>query len=543
MSEVFLKVTLPDAERTIVLSQGERNFTLAEILRRENLPLNTRCGQKSLCDGCMVELHEGTLIKRDGETVSSNGQPTVIRGCEYRVKDAARIAVPSRSMLRYAPQVVTQFRINVPVGREPLVRDARPGDLAGAIDIGTTTVVVMLVDMAEGKIVSSAASFNRQMHLGDDVLTRINLCSTDPSMLETLRKSVVVETIAPLLREAAGKIDQPVDQIKVVSVAGNTTMLHLFAGVDPSPMGVSPFTPRFLEHRILDGKCLDMPGFAPPVHLLPGCAAYVGADLSAGIFATGLLYDDGPNLLVDIGTNGEIILKHDGKLYGCATAAGPAFEGAGLESGLRAGDGAISHIKMMCDPFSLELEVIGNTQPSGVCGSAYIDFLAEGRNSGILGETGRIDRAKLGDAEDRVGPWQEHGLALRLAYAAGRRPIVISERDVSKLMQAKAAIAAGILTLLDRGGLAPEDVKKLYLAGGFGMHISAPNAIRCGLLPGFRQDQIEVTGNTSLAGAYLTLLDGSVIEELEHIRKNVEVVELNLDPGFEMRYIDQLSMP
>ena len=523
-----IHVALPEGERTIVLSQDAKGLLVAELLRRENLPLNTRCGQRGLCDGCLVELSQ------------PDGSARMVRACELAADFACdvRLTVPARSLLRYAPQVVTSFRTNVSVGRDPLWAEARAGDLGAAIDIGTTTVVVMLVELGEGRILATSAGFNRQMHLGDDVLTRINLCSIDKSMIDTLRKAVIDQTIVPLLRESLQSAGATASRLKTVAVAGNATMLHLFAGVDPTSMGVAPFTPAFLEHRVSDGLAID--GTSPEVHLLPGSAAYVGADLSAGIFATGLLYEDGPSLLVDIGTNGEIILKHDGKLYGCATAAGPAFEGAGLECGLRAGDGAIERIRLSRDPLSVEIEVIGGVNPAGICGSAYVDFLAQGRRTGILSATGRLDPT---DSDELIGSWQEHGQALRVAWGAGRQPVVISERDVAKLLQAKAAIAAGILTLLERVHLKPADVKTLHLAGGFGMHISVANAIGCGLLPGFREDQIEVVGNTSLAGAYLTLLDRTVLDELERIRVSMSIVELNLDPNFESRFVDQLALP
>jgi uncharacterized 2Fe-2S/4Fe-4S cluster protein (DUF4445 family) len=287
-------------------------------------------------------------------------------------------------------------------------------------------------------------------------------------------------------------------------------------------MGVVPFTPAFLEHRVIRLPELG----ATDVHLLPGASAYVGADLCAGVFATGLVYEDGPSLLVDAGTNGEIILKQGRRMYGCATAAGPAFEGAGLSHGVRAGDGAVERIHFTREPFGVEAEVIGGGKATGICGSAYVDFLAEGRRVGLLNERGRFDRAFAGDDE------------LRIAL-----DVTVSELDVSRLLQAKAAISAGILTLLHRIGLQPAQVNRLYLAGGFGMHLDVRNAIDCGLLPGFRPNQVEVVGNTSLAGAYLALLDAGVLEELRRIGRNIEIIELNLDSEFETHYIDQLSLP
>ncbi|HEX2973612.1 MAG TPA: ASKHA domain-containing protein, partial [Tepidisphaeraceae bacterium] len=238
--------------------------------------------------------------------------------------------------------------------------------------------------------------------------------------------------------------------------------------------------------------------------------------------------------------------KHGDRLMGCATAAGPAFEGAGLSSGIRAGDGAISRIAFQANPFAVHTDMIGiekRMHPAGICGSAYIDFLAQARRIGLLMPTGRFDRAAGLDTADRLIPWNQNDLAFRLTHTEHARHIVISQTDIAHLLQAKAAIAAGILTLLNQAGLQPSQIRKLYLAGGFGMHIDVTNAIACGLLPGFSPSQIQSVGNTALAGAYIALMDSSILAELSRIGRRLQVVELNLDPNFETTYIDQLLLP
>ncbi|NQU10666.1 DUF4445 domain-containing protein [bacterium] len=621
---IQLQVETVKGRHEVPVAADQRGWRLTEILRHRHLPLNTRCGQKGLCDGCVLELLEGQLVHvASGKAIEGSGQPQSLRGCEYRLGDspAVRVHVPARSLLAYEPQVVSDFKVKVPRAQDPLwqpvavpatelqdgatlehqlcqavarrcqrrrpvrldpnvaarltrpppgghlcvtteyredhwlitdlCRDGSCRALGVAIDIGTTTVALLLVDLDSGEVIGSAANFNRQIHLGDDVLTRINLCSTDPAQTAHLQKLVVAETIAPLIQEVLQGAGESPDQVRCITAAGNSTMLHLFAGVDPSSMGVAPFTPVFLEHRVRragglglamgsgpDGSTLD-----PTVHLLPGAAAYVGADLTAGAFATGLVYEDGPCLLVDVGTNGEIILKKDQHLFGCATAAGPAFEGAGLTSGVRATAGAISHLQLTADPFTVKTEIIGKHAPIGLCGTAYIDFLSQARRLGLLSPTGRFQPDAVPGADERIIPWKDYGWALRVGYAPGRQEIVIAETDIAKLLQAKAAIAAGILTLLEKIGLQSSDVKTLHLAGGFGLHMDRAHAIGCGLLPGFVPEQIEVVGNTSLAGAYLGLLDCGALDEIGRCGRQMEVIELNLDPGFEDRYIEQLALP
>ncbi|MBI5394330.1 MAG: DUF4445 domain-containing protein [Verrucomicrobia bacterium] len=634
-ASIRLEVESPKGRQTIVVPHGQRHRKLTELLRKKDLPLNTRCGQRGLCDGCMVELIAGTLVHSgSGTQVSAADKPVPLHGCEHRLGEGgACIRIPPRSLLAYEPQVVSEFRINVPRAHDPLwqrlevareeipagkaladeichviarrydrrrpvrldlhaseqVRqfaqsakffvtiecrgdqwlitevagDPKPPGLGVAVDVGTTTVAILLVDLGDGRIVARAAGFNKQMHLGDDVLTRINLCMTDPAMLRQLQEEVVNQTIHPLVEEALSAAGASPERVGCFVMAGNTTMLHLLAGVDPTPMGTAPFTPVFLEHRVMPSDAVHLKALTgkpptvpvapspspapvpddPTIHLLPSAAAYVGADLTGGIFSSGLIYDEGPSLLVDVGTNGEIILKHGDKLLGCATAAGPAFEGAGLANGVRAGDGALSHIWLDESPFKVRTEVIGGGRPIGLCGTAYVDFMAQARKIGLLNRSGRFEREAAPEAAAHLVESEDVGRAFRVALADGKREIVISELDIARLLQAKAAIAAGILTLLHRVGLRPDQVKTLYLAGGFGMHMNVGNAIGCGLFPGFRLDQVHLVGNTSLAGAYLALLDSGVLEQLNLISKRIEVIELNLDPGFEDRFIDQLSLP
>jgi uncharacterized 2Fe-2S/4Fe-4S cluster protein (DUF4445 family) len=522
-----IKLELPNEEHTVLLDPGEVGRTLTDLLRREHMPLNTRCGERQLCKSCTVE------VLRDGTWQLESG-------CQIRLDRELTIRIPQNALLAYTPQVLSDYRVNVPYAYDPLLGTR---GLAAAIDVGTTTVALSLVDLGSGAIVGKASAFNRQMHLGDDVLTRINLCLMDPDMLPTLQQAIVKETILPLLFEALQDSGLELEDVQGFVVAGNATMLHLLAGVDPSPMGMSPFTPRFIEHKVRSSEELGLIPERVPVHLLPGAAAYVGADITSGIFASGLVYDDGPSMLVDVGTNGEIVLKLGDKLYGCATAAGPAFEGSGLNCGIRAGDGAISHILLNADPFEVVTEIIGppNTKASGICGSAYIDFLAQGYQMGLLSPSGRLQAAVVPESTSRLQKG-DYGQEFIVALGQGKRHISISEPDVARLLQAKAAIAAGILILLGRIGVCPSEVKTLYLAGGFGMHLNIENAIKCGLFPGFAPDQIQLVGNTSLAGATLSAIDSSVLGELSRIGHEIEIVELNLDPDFEDTYIDQLSL-
>lgn len=545
MSTARLQLDLPDGRReTVLAADDDGELPLSAVLARRGFPLNTRCGGRGLCRGCEVEPRGGELRALANDAAAGVASGAGVRACQVRLGgdgDVA-LAVPARSLLKHAPAVVTDFFSNVPWAHDPLGPPARYG---AAVDVGTTTVVLLLCELASGRVLAEASAFNAQIRFGEDVLTRIQFCATGADAVAQLQRAVAAETLQPLLEQACARAEVAPGEVGVMTVAANTTMQHLLAGADPSPLGIYPFRPVFLDHRIHAPAELGLAfgGSGAEVHLLPSPAPYVGADLAAGMVVTGLLYDEGPVLLVDIGTNGEIVAKVGNRLVGCATAAGPAFEGAGLSSGMRGVRGAIERVRLGRDPFEVTVGVIGDEpRPIGICGSGYVDFLGEGRRAGVLQANGRFADDLAVRAGGRVTP-DDYGRRLCVHAHGAAGPIWISEMDVVRLLQAKAAIAAGIVTLLDVLGTKAADVKTLYLAGGFGMHLSIEQAIGCGLLPGFTPGQITVVGNASLGGAFLALNDRSLLAEMKAACATMAFVELNLQAGFEDAYIDHLALP
>ncbi len=540
-------------QTTIVLSDGTQHEidlsgasatrSLADALADHGFPLNTRCGQRGLCRGCEVKLCESA------ETMAGD-EPDMVRSCQTPASGARVVEIPGRSRMEHQPQVGETFRIDVPTAHQPLFEPEAGGpDTAFAIDLGTTTVVVLLIDLPSGEVIARAGGFNEQIRFGDNVLTRID-AARDPAVRSQLQSAVTTDTIPPLLKKACETAGRSADRLAGGVIAGNTTMLHLLVGDDPSTLGFAPFKPLFVAGRRLFASemNLNIAGAkeALPVHLLPGIAAFIGADVVAGVYATGMMFDELPSLLVDIGTNGEIALQHQGRLTTCATAAGPAFEGGGLRCGTRARDGAISRLELIPDPLHIDSEMIGDlplSRATGICGSAYIDFLAEAREHGLLTASGRFLASAWDSLPESHRISDDDGRALRLAGKDGRGGMLVSEVDVAVLLQAKAAIGAGIETLLECSGIRADQVGKVYLAGGFGMHLDVSHAIEIGLLPGFRVDQVEVVGNTSLAGGMLAVIDRSTLAEMEELRPRAEVIELNLQEEFEDHYIDHLMLP
>ncbi|MEI6075759.1 MAG: ASKHA domain-containing protein [Verrucomicrobiota bacterium] len=520
--------------------------SLADVLAAHGLPLNTRCGHRGLCRGCEVELCEGMLVTNQGKVQA----PAKVQACRAQLAEPLMIYLPVRSRLEHRPQVSETFDIAIPYAHEPLFAAvAGVGDTAFAIDVGTTTVVVLLVDLITGTVLSRAGAFNEQITFGDNVITRIAAAQT-PENLTAMQHAIAMKTIQPLLVSACQRAGRTMDRIAGGAVAGNTTMLHLLTGEDPTPLGTAPFSPRFIAGKMVSAHHLKLvaDGLAPqtPVQLLPGFSAFVGADITAGVFASGMVFDSDPSLLVDIGTNGEIVLQAGGQLYACATAAGPAFEGCGLRCGTRAREGAVSDLRLQLEPFALETLVIGKlplTQANGLCGSAYVDFLATARSSGLLNAKGRFESGAWARLPSQHRFFEAGERGVRLTEKDGEGSLFISEVDVALLLQAKAAIGAGIQILLQTAGLRMADLGRVYLAGGFGMHLNIANAIRIGLLPGFREEQVRVVGNTSLAGALLAVVDRAALSEMEKLRARVNVVDLNLATGFEDCYIEQLMLP
>lgn len=540
----FIKVIL-DSGETRRIPPGRDRRSLADLLSDHGLPLNTRCGQRGLCRGCEVALVEGSLIIEDGPVHA----PATFKACEARVSGPATIRLPTRSRIEHRPQIGETFAIGIPYAHQPLFVPVPGGrDTAFAVDVGTTTVALLCVDLVTGDILSRASAFNEQIRFGDNVITRIEVAQ-QAGQLAAMQRAIVTETLRPLLLLACERAGRSLDRIAGGAVSGNTTMLHLLVGEDPTSLGMAPFKPRFIAGKQVLARELNLTadGLAPEtrIQVLPGIAGYLGSDIAAGVIATGMAYDPAPSLLVDIGTNGEILLQSQGRFTACATAAGPAFEGCGLSSGTRAVEGAVSDLRLKSNPFQLEWETIGQiplARSGGICGSAYLDFLATARSSGLLGPTGRFEAAAWTGLpeQNRLVEGNERAFRLTLNGAAGLR---ISELDVSLLLQAKAAIGAGIETLLERAGIRAADLGDVYLAGGFGMHLDVAHATACGLLPGIHPEQVRVVGNTSLAGALLALVDRSLLDEMECLHTRVEVVELNLSEGFEDCFIEHLSLP
>jgi uncharacterized 2Fe-2S/4Fe-4S cluster protein (DUF4445 family) len=426
------------------------------------------------------------------------------------------------------------------------VLDIFPGDAAGkrygaAVDIGTTTIVVYLVDMTTGRIIGTASSYNPQVKCGDDVITRI-VYATEKNGLQELQ-DLAVGSISGMLADLASKNSIPAGMIDYVVVAGNTTMTHLFYGINPQHIREEPYIPTATFFPLIRGKNVGLKIDPQTIlYSMPNVASYVGGDITAGVLVSQIHKQEKVSLFIDVGTNGEIVLGNREWLVTAACSAGPAFEGSGIKFGMRAMEGAIEEVEIDRSTYEVNYRVIGDVKPIGVCGSGMIDALAEMYLTGVIDQKGKI-RQEIGSKRIRQG---ESGLEYVLAWrveSAINKEIVLTEVDLDNLIRAKAAIYAGFATLLSQMGMAFADVDKLYIAGGFGRYIDVERAITIGMLPDLPVDKFVFLGNTSIMGAYYGLLCDRLRHEAEDIAKKMTYMELSVSRSFMDEYMSALFLP
>lgn len=417
-----------------------------------------------------------------------------------------------------------------------------------AVDVGTTTVVAYLVSLTGGEVIDTVSGLNTQKAFGGDVISRIEYVMREADGMAAIQVRIRSQ-IEDMSRELLQKNRLEGVDISVMAVAGNTTMMHLFTGLNPEAIASAPFIPVSLSEEIVPAAELGFKTLRCPVLLLPSLSGYVGADISAGIVASGILEREKLNLLVDFGTNGEIVLGNREQLFTCSTAAGPAFEGAHISRGMGGVTGAINSVYL--EEGELFCTTIGGKKPRGICGSGIFDIAALLISTGAADYTGRIltpEEAELPAAAELLEFYAEENgePAIRLAgpaEAEDEEEILFTQRDLREVQLAKAAIAAGIESLLHAAEISYAEVEKIYIAGGFGNYIDTLSAVSLGLFPRERLESIESIGNSAGKGAVLSLLSKRVSQELAQIPAKSRYVELSSDVHFQSAYIEQMYFP
>jgi uncharacterized 2Fe-2S/4Fe-4S cluster protein (DUF4445 family) len=443
------------------------------------------------------------------------------------------------------------FDVTAVVCDEELI-DVEPGDttarrFAIAFDLGTTTVVATLLDLDTGQPAAVRSMLSRQQPYGADVITRISATMMDERALDALRERAH-ETMAELTAEVLAEASVAAAEVYEITVCGNVTMMHLALGIDPEPLSMAPFvvtTHSFPAVRAADFGVTVHP--RAPAFVFPSLGAYVGGDIVAGMLATGLTRDRRLRLFIDVGTNSEIALGSSERVLATAAPAGPAFEAAQIRCGMRAAEGAIEGLKIEAD--ELELEVIGDTEPIGMCGSGLVDTVAELVHSGLLDHSGRFipdeDALALSPALaarlTKIG--EERVFVLHWRGDDPSESVFLSQRDVRELQFAKASIATGWNILLRELGVAPSEIAQVLLAGSFGAYLTPLSAVRIGLVPSLALPRIVSAGNVAGEGAKIAALSLRERAEAYSILREVEYVELSGRADFNDLFIDQLAFP
>ncbi len=517
-------------------------------------PLTTRPKAATVGVGRQVILRPAVLKRyvELSEPTLSDQRPDLTRLLDA-IEDLE--LTPELHVLQRLPRVLREadYQVTAVIVEETLV-DVEPGDTtdrrwALAVDLGTTTVVATLVDVGTGAPAAVASMLNKQQPFGADVITRISATMLDPEALPRLR-DLAQETLRELASEVCAEAGVDPVEVYEVALAGNATMTALVLGIDPEPLGVAPFVMSTARLPTLLAADLGL-----SVHpraravVLPALGAYVGGDIIAGMLATGMDRDKRVRLFVDVGTNCEIVLSDGDTILATAAPAGPAFEGGAIRCGMRAADGAIEVVRLCED--DVQLEVIGDTRPRGLCGSGLVDAVSELVRVGLLDRTGRL----VSEADARV---RAPGLVDRLAAIGQERVFVLhrphrdataedsvylSQRDVRELQFAKAAIATGWTLLVEQLEIAPEEVQQVLLAGSFGSYLSPAAAVRIGLVPRLPVLRIVSAGNVAGEGAKMSLLSMQERAGAAALLEEVTYVELSDRSDFNDRFIDLLAFP
>lgn len=523
-----LRIEANGTTQTAELPDG---LPLSGSLGALGIRLNLACGGNNRCGRCRVRLLAGRF-RIAGEAYDADREgPREANSCRVVPEGPeGAVEIPDSSLLHGSERVETGFRTAASFATSaPL-----PG-AALAFDIGTTTVAAALVEA--GRVVRTAGRPNAQTRFGDNVIDRIVAAGRSKEALAELRRVLVTETLNPLIADLAPSPGS----IRLIAVAGNTVMSHIFCGLSPESIGVAPFRPLRLRFPVEPAGSFGLSGVDPeiPVHVWPALSGNVGGDVLGGIAVTGFGSDPGrTGLLLDIGTNCEMALTVRGKLLIASAAAGPAFEGSSSAVGCRALPGAVDHLAVS-ESGHFRFRVIGGDlrKLDGICGSGLVDFLAGMRRAGLLDEFGRYRRAALAALGRLETGTPETGALCRLSAR-----LAVSEADVEALLKAKAAIEAGTSALLRCVGKRPEELDEIQLCGGFAAALDLESAQTIGLLPRIPAGRIAVRGNTSLAAAALAASRPGILDEFGPERLDYTEVQFNNLGFFADLYAKSLTL-
>lgn len=493
-------------EATVRTFEAEEGTSVMDFLRARVPSFSFPCGGNHTCGKCAVTI-EGKVSARSAAEKKLFRDERVRLACDTLILGDCGITVSDTEDMRIQTDGDNEIHPGVPLFSE---------GYGAALDIGTTTMAAYLYDINGGEPMAAIGEENRQRKYGADVMTRIAYDNEDP---DHALRDMVREQAAEMFGKLAIKAGIRRDQISSAVITGNTTMLHLLAGLSVRSIGRAPFTP---DSYFGEWGEFALPGWPSLKCYLPSCVSgYVGADITCGLLAADILNNNKVQLFIDVGTNGEMVLKTTRGLTCCSTAAGPAFEGCGISRGSGAVPGAVSHVSL--NRGNISFDVIGNAPAKSVCGSGLLDAAAVALDLGMIDHKGHLTAA----APNGISLFGE--------------TVIINQRDIRELQLAKGAIRAGVETLLHYAGMTAEDVDEVLLCGGFGSQLNPYSAERIGMLPAGHAGKTRVLGNAAAAGAAKILLNAEDAEKVRTLSKKMECKELSADRYFMKRFIECIN--
>lgn len=499
-------------------------MNLDEFLISRDYIIDRPCGGAGLCGKCKVHFKYGAPAPHaaDKEILSDKELTDGWRlSCKATVSEDALVILEHKGKAKIIHKGLLHID-DISYDDPTLLNDQTYGV---AVDLGTTTIVAYLVNLASGNILQAESVMNPQRAYGDNVISRCDYIAEDRDGLQTLH-DIAIEAINDLIDHLCQENQVDPHQVRRFTLAGNTIMQHIILNVDPSAIAVAPFTPTFTETQTLSAEDMGL-NIQPDAlcHICPAVSGYIGGDTMAALKAVEMDTRDDISLLVDIGTNGEIVLGNKDRMLSCSAAAGPAFEGAHIQFGMGGVSGAIN--KVMHQQETVQYTTIDDVEAIGICGSGLLDAVALIKELNLLTETGTLDKDRTVDRD---------GIA---TYDLSDK-VYITQKDIREVQLAKSAIAAGIHVLVNRMGITYDDIQHVYLAGGFGSYMDVHSAAVIGLLPKECVDQSQSVGNAAGMGAVKVLLSDRELQETQDVKAVIEYLELSFDMEFNNLFIDHM---
>lgn len=594
-----MKITIKNKK----IIDGKENDNLLDLLRKNNIPIKNECGAKGKCGKCKVkilskspykitesdkkhlsekEINENIRLscminlKEDMEidlvenrddikilsdvdknklSLNSNIHKKYIELSKPSIEDQRddfkklkeglnidNLKIDIKNLQQLTPTLKNNdYKITVTTYDEKIIH-IQGGDRSKyfyglALDLGTTTLALYLIDLHKGQVIDILSGVNSQRSYGSDVISRINYTMENDQGLEIL-SYCITKQINEMIKKISYKNNISVDEIYNIAVVGNTTMIHLLTKTPVKNIALAPFIPTFTDNFECKAKDINI-DINGVLSLPPGNSAYVGSDISSGILSSKMCENEKYSLLLDIGTNGEIALGNKEKVFTCATAAGPAFEGANIKYGVGGIEGAISSIDLNNDKI---YETINNKTPCGICGSGVLDITSELLKHNIIDESGKfydcdeINNKKLKDKID-----EEENLKEFIIYKDNDKKVAFTQKDIREVQLAKASICAGIKVLLKESNLTYDKIENVYIGGGFGNFMNVKSAIKIGMIPYELKDKIKSIGNCAGKGCIEYLINMEKRREIKKIVNKCIYIELSKNKDFQEFYIDSIS--